>query len=235
MQYKNSTAGFVKLRKQTLKRAIIISLIAMTAALIITHQTEKNEDLIAQLFSIAVIIGIIIFAILKAIKTQEDIYNSFVLTLTDTNISSFQKNLGVATIPFENITQISENKHGLTIKGNNKSVTMIISPSIENYDEIKNHLQCIHSIIPQVSQNIFDKNPILSSAFLLCIMIAVFTSNNKITVGICGTVLLVVMIFCLYKIQTSNLIGRDVKIKSWWLLVVIASVIAIIYYKVFLS
>ena len=62
-------------------------------------------------------------------------------------------------------------------------------------------------------------------------MAAVYISKNKLIVGISGSIALLFMGYSFFKIQGSKNIDKKIKTTMWWLLVVCASIIAVMYFK----
>jgi len=234
-QYRNLPEGFTTVRKQLHSRAIPVILISMIGGLAICYFSEnmQNQSFYVWAVMIFFLIAIMLYAFNKAIKTQKAAYESYELTIATDYLSRKQNGLPIVTIPFSEITQITEDKNGLRVKGITKGSSIAISVFIENYLQIKDLLQSIKPISLPDPKNFLDKSPFLVALFPVALMIAVYTSNNKLIVGIAGSALIILMLWCFYKMQTTPQISKDIKSKSWMLFIVIASTIAIIYYKVF--
>jgi hypothetical protein len=94
-------------------------------------------------------------------------------------------------------------------------------------------LLTIKPISSATNKSFFQKYPLLLPFVTIGLMGAVYLSNNKIVVGVSGIALTAFMVWAFYKIQTSQEIDGRIKRKSYWILLVIVSVSAIIYYKIF--
>ncbi|MBK7442870.1 MAG: hypothetical protein IPI65_15460 [Bacteroidetes bacterium] len=62
-------------------------------------------------------------------------------------------------------------------------------------------------------------------------MAAVAISNDKLIVGVSGTVLLAVLGYSVFEIQRSKNIDYKTKRIFWWVILVAASVCSVMYYK----
>ena len=236
-QYKNTPAGFATVKKRILTRSIPLVLISAVVGLSITFFSEKNQpDLLTWLIIILFIAAIMTYAIIKSIKTQKEAYNSYSLIFGNDFLSRQQNNLKSITLFFNEITQITENKFGdLIVKGQKSDHLIVISAFIEDHDEIKSALQALQPISEQNTKNIFQKYPLIAAVLPLGCMAAVYLSNNKIVVSVCGFIFIVFMLWSFFKLRSSTQIPDNVKRKAWIALLVVASVIAIIYYKVLAS
>ena len=62
-------------------------------------------------------------------------------------------------------------------------------------------------------------------------MAAVYMSKDKIIVGVSGTVLVVVLGYSFFEVQRSKNVDSKTKKGMWWLILVIASIVGAMYYK----
>jgi len=236
-QYKNAPVGFATVKKRILTRSIPLVLISALVGLSITFFSEKNgPDLLTWLIIILFIAAVMSYAVIKSIKAQKEAYNSYSLTLGNNFLSRQQNNLTAITLFFNEITQITENKFGdLVVKGQKSDHLIVISAFIEDHAEIKSILQALQPITQSSTKNIFQKYPLVAAVLPLGCMAAVYLINNKIVVSICGLILIAFMLWSFLKVRSSTQIPDNVKSKAWITLLVIASVAAIIYYKVLAS
>ena len=63
-------------------------------------------------------------------------------------------------------------------------------------------------------------------------MAVIYLCENKIISGICGTVLLIILAFSFIEIQKSKNIDNKTKKGSWWLVLVVVSIILTLIYKI---
>ena len=110
---------------------------------------------------------------------------------------------------------------------------MILS-EIENYKEVKSLLDRIMTVIPESSTGVWQRYVVFIILIPVVLMAEIYLSYNKILVGVCGFTLITLMLWGLFKIRTNNYFPRSVKQSSWWMVVVIASISAIVYYKIFI-
>jgi hypothetical protein len=178
------------------------------------------------------IIFVIITSYRSAKKTKE-VYHSHRLIIEADHLSRNQSNLLPVTIPFNEITQITEDKRGILIIRGQEGDAIAASPYLENYDKVKKILQTLHPITQPEIKNIFYKYPTLLTLLMIGCIVVIYISNNKIIVALSGGATLGIMAWLFYKINTTRQIDVDIKRNSWAIILTFAAVVAAIYYKVF--
>ncbi len=211
-------------------------LIGVMAGLSISYFREKGgqTDLSQWLLVTIFLLGLIGYVIFKSIKRQREIYNSYLLTAGDDYLSRTQNGLSEITLLFSEITEITKDKYGnLLIRGQKTGQYIAVSAFLENYEEVNKLLQTVQPISQSNPKKTLQKYPLLLPLIVVSSMIAVCLSNNKVIVALSGIVFIVLIIFSFYKIRTSTLIDARIKDKSWWILIVLVSIIYMICTKIF--
>ena len=62
-------------------------------------------------------------------------------------------------------------------------------------------------------------------------MAGVYISKDKMIVGVSGTVLLLILGYSFFEVQRSKNIDHKTKQGMWWVILVTASIVAVMYYK----
>jgi len=208
--------------------------VAVAAGVSITYFTnnDHSQGLLFYLFLILFFVVILWFSITKSVKRQKEIYNSNRLIVKDGSISLYKNHSPNVTLALAEITQISQDKQGnLLIKGKDARQVIAVSAHLENYDQLKDQLQSFHPIAHAGAPNLLNRYPLFNALIPIALMVAAYVSQNKIIVGASGIILIGILIWSFYKIRTSSQIDAKVKRAAWWLLVVIASLVAVIYGK----
>jgi hypothetical protein len=235
-QYRNLPNGFIKIRNRLIIKIIPILSISVIAGLLINYQSNKNThiDFSAWLIIALVLVCVLSYSVFKAVKKQKIIYNSYLLAIETNYLTREQDGLPLITIFVDDINEITKDKEGnLTIKTPDAAKQLTIPSSIESYDVVEKLMQSRCNITQITTKTFLQKFPFLLPLLTVALMVAVYTSNNKIIVLISGTAIVALLIWGLYEIRTSPKIDNATKNKAWWVLVVLASIIAVIYYKVF--
>ena len=181
---------------------------------------------------IAFILALIAFSIWRGIKKQKALAESYELTISDTLICREQLNTPDISILVTEVVEIAKHPKGaFTIKGSRNNGTIIIPVQIENYEQLEAILQQIHPITIK-KNTLLKKLQFLLSFIGLGLMVCVYSLNDKIIVGISGTLLTTLMIWSLVKIQKDKNVDRKTKNNIWILLLVLASIIGITIMKV---
>ncbi|RVT73964.1 hypothetical protein EOD40_13680 [Flavobacterium sufflavum] len=234
-QFKIRKDGFKEIRKSSLNKAIPISLIALFGGLSISYfNADEQQDVINIFpFLIPLMLGLLAFGLYRGINRQKEIFESYVITFNNNDIIREQYNTSTITISKTDIDKIIKNSNGsFTIKGNSIVDVIDIPSQIENYEKIEKSLSEIRQISTKNNEPFFQKYRLVLSIFSIGLMACVYISKDKIIVGVSGTILLVLLGYSFFEIQRNKSIDKKTKKGMWWLIVVIASIIGNIYFKI---
>ncbi len=233
-QFKIRQDGFKEIRKAMLIKAIPISLLAAFGGLAISHFNTNGQqsDVNVFPFVIPIVLGALAFGLYRGVNRQKEIFDSYVLTLDHNGITREQHNTPTITIANTDLSEIIKNSNGsFTIKGNS-SVNVIGVPSqIDDYEKLEKLLAEIRQISTKSSEPFLQKFRGLLSILTIGLMAAVYISKDKIVVGVSGTLLLAVLGYSFFEVQRSKNIDSKTKKGMWWLILVTASIVGVMYYK----
>jgi hypothetical protein len=233
-QFKTREDGFKEIKKQLLIRTLPIILVAVTVGIVIGSVNSKNKETDINIlpFFIPLAALSVGFGLYRGVNRQKDLFDSFTLTLTNNLITREQLNTPTISIYFNEIKEIRKNRNGgFTVKGKNPTDTINIPPQMENYSELEKSLNKIIPITTKSSEPILQKYRSLLSLLSIGLMLCVYTVTNKTLVAISGTLLVGLMTWSFYEVRKSKNIDSKTKQVSWWVLVVLVSVIAVIIMK----
>jgi hypothetical protein len=236
MKFKIKENGFDEIRKQMILRTIPIALIAACGGLAISHfnTNGQSSDVNVLPFLIPIIIGAMVFGLLKGIKRQKNIFNSYELTINDESILRKQDLTADIEIQFNEIKEITKNKNGaLAIKGENSNKSIGVPSQVENIMELESRLSKVFEITTSNKQTFIQKFPWVLPLLTIGLMMTVFIAKNKILVGIAGVSLTIGLIYSLVVTQKSKHLDKKTKKGMWLILIVLFSIIAVTYFKVF--
>lgn len=233
-QFKIRHDGFKEIRKALLIKAIPNSLLAALFGLAIAYfsNNEQQSDVKTLPFAIPLMFGLLAFGLYRGIKRQEALFHSYSLILDNNSIIREQINTPTITVSTSDITEIIKYSNGsFTIKGNSNFNVIGVPSQIEDYEKLEKLLSEIRPISVKTDTPFLQKFRGLISIFTLGLMATVAISNDKLIVGVSGTVLLAVLGYSVFEIQRSKNIDYKTKRIFWWVILVAASVCSVMYYK----
>ena len=226
--------GFKEIKKQMLIRAIPVLLVAMTVGIIIgsINSKDKAEDINVLPIVIPIGAAAIGFGLYRGVNRQKTLFDSYTLTITNNLITREQFNTPVISLYFNDIGEIVKQKNGsFTIKGKNPADLIVIPSQIDNYSQLEATLQDIRPFAEKGSVSFWQKYQSLPGLLVVGLMLCVYTVNNKIIVALTGTTLVAFIIWSFIKIRSSKNVDNKTKNISWLSLLVLASVIGIMIFK----
>lgn len=233
-QFKIKENGFNEIRNAIFIKTITLMLLAVFCGLAIVYFNTKGKqtDLSFLYFLIPILLSALSIGIYRGVNRQKEIFNSYMLTFDNNGITREQLNTQTITISYIDIQEIIKNSNGsFTIKSN-LTVNMIgVPPQIEDYNKLEELLCRIKHISTNKSNSFLQKFNLLLPVFTIGLMVSVYISQNKIIVGVCGTILILVLGYSLFAVQRSK--NVDVKIKKGmgWLILIIVYILWAIYLK----
>lgn len=233
-QFKIRKDGFKEIRKAMLIRAIPISLLAALGGLAISHFNTNGQqnDINVFPFVIPLVLGALAFGLYRGVNRQKEIFDSYVLTIDNNCITREQHNTPTITISNADLSGIIKNSDGgFTIMGNSTVNVIGVPSQIDDYEKLEKLLSEIRQILSKTSEPFLQKYRGLLSILTIGLMAVVYISKDKIIVGISGTVLLAVLGYSFFEVQRSKNIDSKTKKGMWWLILVIASIIGVMYFK----
>ena len=230
-QFKITPDGFKEIKKRLLLRVIPLMLVAVTVGIFITSQNQ-SADALSLIIAIPFIAAAVIFGLYRGINRQKDLYESYTLILTDNLVRREQLNTPTISIYYNDIQEIIKSNNGnFVIKGPDAKNPITVSAQIDNYVLLENELNQIKPITVKSSDSPVQKFQFLFVILTLALMASVYLVSNKIVVFISGASVIGILLWSLVRIHTNKNIDVKTKRASWLVLIVIASIIAIMYNK----
>lgn len=233
-QFKIRKDGFKEIRKATLMKIVPIALLVTFSGVAISlyNTNGQQSDVNILPFVIPFLLGIIALGLYIGIKRLKGIFDSYVLTIDNNGITREQLNTPTITILNADISEIVKNSNGgITIKGNSNLNVIGVPSQIENYENLEKMLSEIKQISTKPSKPFLQKFKALLSILTIGLMAAIYISNDKTIVAVCGTVLLAVLGYSFFETQRSKNIDSKTKKGTWWIILVFAGIVGLIYFK----
>ncbi len=227
-QFRIRPGTFEIVRKKRLRSILPIMFLAAAAGIAISYTTTKN--LPGQVNTLPFVIVFLVvafsFTIYRGLNRLRAMYESYLLTVDANTITREQFGLPPMTIHFFEIREISKSPQGyIIVRGREPSSVIYIPPELENFDTLETLLRQTEPFLPPQQLTFLQRNPLILPIATMVLMSVVFISFNKWLVGICGTLLLLVMAYSFYGIQNHKYINRRIKRISWWYLLLALVVI----------
>ncbi|MCG2614324.1 hypothetical protein LZZ85_08520 [Terrimonas sp. NA20] len=234
--FKINRDGINVLKKQMLNRIIPLMSVVMIGAVIVSISNSKEKIAGSGITTFLIMIVFIALAfgagIYSAIRKQKALLESYTLTITNNLITREQLNTPTISIYFNDINSIIKTKKGaFLIKGRNSGDLIFIPPQIDNVSTLEALLSQIRPFSEKSSTSLLEKYQGLVLLLTIGLMLCVYGVNNKIVVVVAGTGLVALMTWSFIKTITSKNINSKTKRSMWWILVVLASVIAVMAMK----
>lgn len=233
-QFKIRKDGFNEIRKSMLLKASPILLLTTIAGFAINNLNSQGEqnDINILPFTSLMVLGIFAFGLYRGVNKQKEILDSYELMLDSDGITRKQHNTPTITIANSDLSEIIKNPNGsFTIKGNSPINVMIVPAQIDNYDILEKLLAERSAISIKTSEPFLQKFSGLVTILIIGMMAAVYISKDKIIVGITGTLLLAGFGYSFIEVRRSKNLDNKTKKGIWWLLLVMASIVGIMYSK----
>ena len=226
--------GFKEIRKKILLRIIPLLIIAGAVGITIStiNSKQKENDVNVLPIVIPMVALALGFGIYRGVNRQKALFESYKLTITNNLVTREQLNTPTISIYFNNIKEIAKHKNGsFTVRGNEVGDLIGLPVQIENILQLETILQQIQPIIVKDKVSFLDKYPSLTGLVTIALMLCVYTINNKIIVVFTGSSLVALLIWSFIKIRGSNNVDNKTKQSVWWVLLVLASVILVMIFK----
>ncbi|MEI6062201.1 MAG: hypothetical protein WCR72_15980 [Bacteroidota bacterium] len=234
-QFKNKKNGFKEIRNQTLIRTIPLLLLAAVGGILISEFNQPNtsaSDINILPIMIPIILGALAVGMGIGIKRQKAIYETYELIIDEISVTRSQSNTPTIKILFREIKKITKNnKGGIIITGNNLLDKIIVPSQIEDIEGFENILQANSPVQISRSKPIIQRLLLPLVVVQIGLMATVYISTNKLFVAMSGTVLFVFLLGSLIMIQKNKNIDKRTRRSSYWIIVVLLSIIGIMINK----
>jgi len=210
------------IKRQVWIRMLLIIVLGIGIEMVIKYFHDDNLIIMPIL---ATAIGVSILHFVKT-KKQIKIFESFLLTISDTSIIRELKNAPAIEIAFKDINQIIRTNDGsFKIKGSTPNDIIFIPSYIENYGSME---KLLYKIGP-ITNNKYNPLPImLGLVMLFPISLFIFASVlNKILIAISGFIIIFILILFIIKVQKNKNIDKGTR-RSKYLAILFAIFILII-------
>lgn len=226
--------GFKGIRKKMLLRSIPLLLIAGTVGITISaiNSKQKENDVNVLPIIVPIIAAALGLGVYCGVNRQKALFESYTLTIMNNLITREQQDTPAISIYFNDVKEIVKHKNGsFTIKGKEPVDIIGIPAQIDNYTQLETTLQQIQPLIVKDKASFMERYQSLAGLLTVGLMLCVYAVNNKIVVALTGSALVALMVWSFIKIRRSKNTDSRTKRNVWWVVLVLASVIAVMIFK----
>jgi hypothetical protein len=222
--------GFKVEKRLLLTRTIPILLITIAVGSVFFSQKLNYTNILP--YYIPFLVLIISLGFYLGLKRRKSIFESYTLTIANNLLTREQLNTSTISIYFTDIKEIVKFKDGsFTVRGKDTADLIGIPAQIDNYSQLETALGEIHPIVSKNKSSLVQKYQSLSGLLVAGLFICVYVVNNKIIVGLTGSILVILLGWSCIKIRNSKNVDNKTRKIVWWSLLVMASVIAVAIFK----
>lgn len=232
--YRLRPNGFKEVRNQIIVKSACIGLLALAVGIGISVYRSDGPG--GKMDGLPLVMGITLsalaFGLYKGIKRQKTLYQSIIINISESEITSEQLDRSAITIPFNDIKSIIKAGNGsLAIRGSSSLNIIIIPAQIENYEQLVISLNEIRPF-DKVKGTAFGQAWLMATILLTMISMAtLYISTNKILVGISGTLLIGLFIWSFVVTQKSKMVDVKTKRGSYFTFFLLLVVVVIMVTK----
>jgi hypothetical protein len=226
---------FKDLRKQIILKQLPRVLIVTTVAIAISYYGSDDYAEESVIFWISMIVFLLVFQgilIAFGMKKYNKMLDSFMFTITETEVRREMNGTPTIRIKFENIKSIAKDKSGsFIIRGENKFDVITISAHIIKHEQLEKSLNQIREVELKDELMPERNRRIAYSAVTLVGMFIIYTSESKWLIGIFGTVVSIILAWTIIQIQTNKNVDREMKYRNYLMIAVLVFIVVYVYLK----
>jgi hypothetical protein len=235
-QFELDKNRFREVQKLIVVRGLPMMVLALLAGFGISYFNNSPQQDQPSFWFIMIPVFLMLLAagMYLGIQRQKGLFLSYRLTIDEQGIAREQATTPTIRLATEEIQEIyREANGGYAVKGSSINQTILIPAQIENPVVLEERLAQFSPLMESPKMPITTRALRLLPIVTLVLMVLVYVSTNKGVVAVSGTLLLGVMGYSLIVTQRSKHIDGKTKKSMWILLLVILSVLAVMYTKLF--
>lgn len=233
-QFELDKSRFGEIRKALIVRAAPLMVLAMLAGFAMSYFNRNVEQDRPSfwLFMIPLFLVLLVLGLYRGVQRQKRLYLSYRLLIDADGITREQATTPTIRLASEEIREIYKDANGsYAVKGDSINQTILIPAQVENPAALQEHLALFGPVVASPPLPVATQALRLLPIATLVLMVLVYVSASKAVVAVSGTLLLSIMGYSLVSTQRSKHIDGKTKKGMWMLLIVIASVLAVMYAK----
>ncbi|HEY6094949.1 MAG TPA: hypothetical protein VIU93_08350 [Gallionellaceae bacterium] len=224
---------FADLRKIVLRRSAPIALAATAVGLylgLLGAPAQPGQiNMVPIIVPLVMLLGLFSLwrGLVRGIDRQRVLYESYRLTIDDGGITRVQLDTPTIYIANEDVSQIAKGGNGsYAIKGRNEREVIAIDARINNRDELEQLLLRIRPFDELGGQSLTARFHNLPSIAVICLLAAVYFSDSKMIVTLCGVPLIGVLVWALLSVRKSRNIDDKTRRSMYFVLLPVFWILA---------
>jgi hypothetical protein len=190
------------------------------------YTADTSLDWTLFLTPFLVLSGIVAFSFYSSLRRLKAMFESYELQISDNLIAREQLNTPAISIYLSEVQEIIKRKNkSFLVRGKTTRDLIWIPAQIENYEQLEAALEQIKPVTNKGKTTSWIKIQALLSLVSIGLMICVYSVENKIIVGVAGTLFAGIYIYSFIQTQKSKNVDYRTKRFRWIILLVVASVL----------
>ncbi|MDH4471060.1 MAG: hypothetical protein QE487_00545 [Fluviicola sp.] len=234
-----TSAGIRDILRKTFNRVFPLILVLVLGGITIPILQEikmgEKENLdVFDLIPVGIIAVFLLISIFRTKKRLEKIYSGYSLTFENESITRTAPMMPTLTIPFQEITQVKKTAMGgFAVIGSLRLNTLFIPAQVENIERVEELLIAIPTVTITEKSTLLEKLGLPIVLSMLLLFGAFILSDHPVIIISTGTTMCIVLIYSFVIVQKSKMYDQHSKNKSWISLLVMCSILATMYFRVF--
>jgi hypothetical protein len=233
-KYKNREGSFPEFWKIVLIKMIPRYILILTFVIVLNYfqNGQNSNNYIVLPLTVVIVLGALFVGLYISKQRQKQIFESYELLLDDSGITRNQYNTQTISVRYGDIKEITKNADGsITIKVVQNADVIGIPKQIDGLAQLELRLSEIMPVTALTTTPFTQKYQGIVSLVTLLLYGAVFISDDKFIVGVCGGLLIALLGYSFVKLQRNKNVDKTTKSLMWIVVWVMISLIGTICFK----
>lgn len=230
--YRMSKDRFKKFANKWLIATSILMVVIFTI-IVITNINTDPQGINILPFLIPFLAAIFCFNIYRSFKRQKKFLDSYSITISDDVVTREQMNTPPLSINTLEIREIVKTKKGsFMIKGVQKADVIQIPYWIEDPASLEEDLQKLAPVTEDQKHTRNAKYRLLLILLAVGMTICFYTIENLTVTFICGPLLIGILVWLIYEVQTNKNVPTNAKRRNWVVIIFILAIVYMMYMRI---
>jgi len=218
--------GFKEVWRKTLRFTVPLMLLAFSFPWVIAALGDRPSPGESTPILIALFVAVFAFSLFRSMKRQKQLWETYELTVDGDTISRKQDNTPIITLNRSEIVEIIENAEGhLQIKTAARTNFITVPSSIREREALIKLLASFGTINKQSRKSV-NLLAFLIPVVFVFLMVVLYTATDKKIILASGTLLSLGLIWSFIEMQRSKHLDKRIKRASYFIFLVLYSIIA---------